>query len=423
VSDVRSTTVVPTTEEFRASGGTPLVVNTATAKGYVLKDPNTVSQINAGTATSLETARTINGVSFDGTANITITATPTDGTVTASKLASSALGFSMVNGTFVPSNNGTALTIAIKTFAGADPSSSDPVLILFRNVTAATGDFTVITLTAATSFTVSSGSTLGTVNGQPFRIWIVGFNDGGTFRLGFINCLTGSDAVGWNIYPLSGWGIASSTAEGGAGAADSAHVFYTGTAVTSKPYVILGWFSYESGLSTAGTWNANPTRIHLQTANDPVPGSVIQRKESMTGAVATGTTTVPFDDTIPQNTEGTEYMSVSIIPTSAANLLHATSQGNFASSNGAFGFVMALFRDSTADALAVSVDSDGAVTGVMMGTINLSKKLIAASVSSTTLKIRAGSDVAGTTTFNGIVSTRRYGGVVNSFVAAEEIMT
>ena len=36
----------------------------------------------------------------------------------------------------------------------------------------------------------------------------------------------------------------------------------------------------------------------------------LQIVNSQTGAVATGTTTIPFDDTIPQNTEGTEFLSV-----------------------------------------------------------------------------------------------------------------
>lgn len=45
---------------------------------------------NADTATVLETARTINGVSFDGSNNITITAAPTAGSVTNASVASDA---------------------------------------------------------------------------------------------------------------------------------------------------------------------------------------------------------------------------------------------------------------------------------------------------------------------------------------------
>ena len=35
------------------------------------------------------------------------------------------------------------------------------------------------------------------------------------------------------------------------------------------------------------------------------PGAVVQVVSNSSGALATGTTTIPSDDTIPQNTEGT----------------------------------------------------------------------------------------------------------------------
>lgn len=186
----------------------------------------------------------------DGKAVVT---TLSDDAVTASSLADSALGVAMINGTLTATVAASALTIAIKTKAGADPSASDPVLVYFRNVTAGTGDYTVLSLTAATSFVVSSGSTMGTTSGVLSRLWIVGFNDGGTFRLGAINLST-SVAIGDDV-------IASSTAEGGAGAADSAGVYYTGTAVTSKAMRVLGYV--ESTQATAGTWATSPSKLQM----------------------------------------------------------------------------------------------------------------------------------------------------------------
>jgi hypothetical protein len=260
-----------------------------------------------------------------------VNTTPSDGSVSAVKLAASALGsgVSMVNGTLVMSVAGSALTVALKTLAGTDPTASDPVYVVFRNTTPATGDYTVITVTSATSVVVSSGSTLGTVNAQAFRVWVVGFNDAGTFRLSVINCLNPNP---WNIFALSQFSIASSTAEGGAGAADSVFVFYTGAAVTSKAYTVLGYATWETGLATAGTWSAGPTRLELFRPWTPLPGAVISQVETFTGAVATGTTVLPSDDTIPQITEGDQYMTQAIIPTSAANVLNVEAQGNFAHS-------------------------------------------------------------------------------------------
>ncbi len=70
-------------------------------------------------------------------------------------------------------------------------------------------------------------------------------------------------------------------------------------------------------------------------------------------AVATGTTTIPVDDTIPQITEGNEFMTLAITPRSATNRLlirvvFHLSHGSVSTAN----LVAALFQDSTANALA-----------------------------------------------------------------------
>ena len=53
-------------------------------------------------------------------------------------------------------------------------------------------------------------------------------------------------------------------------------------------------------------------------------GAVVQVVNTQTGAVATGTTIMPGDDTIPQITEGNEYLTRTITPTDAANTLLIT---------------------------------------------------------------------------------------------------
>jgi len=337
--------------------------------------------------------------------------------VTAIKLASSVMPtMNMVNGTLVASAAASALTVAIKTFAGTDPSATDPVFVMFRNATAATGDYTVLTLTAATSVVVSSGSTLGTTNSTAFRIWVVGFNDAGTFRLGVINCLSGV-----SIYPLGGFSLASSTAEGGGGGADSSQVFYTGAAVSSKAYAVLGNCSYETGLATAGTWSATPTRISLFRLGHKLPGDVVQSQATQTGAVNTGTTVIPGDDTIPQITEGDEYMTQAITPSSASNLLDVSSSIGDLSNSGGGSLTIALFQDATVDALAAVINTSGGA-GASSGMQLLHYRLLAATTSATTLRIRAGSTAGGTTTFNGFGGNRKLGGVLNSFLEVKEIM-
>lgn len=307
-----------------------------------------------------------------------------------------------------------ALTIAVKDRAAADATSTTPITVPFRNVTAATGDYAILNITAASSLVLSSGSTLGATSGAALRVWIVGFNDGGTFRIGAVNCLSGT-----SIMSLMDDDIQSSTAEGGAGAADSAQVIYTGTAVTSKAMRVLGYAEWSS-LTTAGTWTT-PTKVQTFGPGIKLPGDVVQVQRNSTGALATGTTLIPFDDTIPQNTEGDQYMSQAITPRSAANVLAVSAQGSYSNTaSGTDTMIQALFQDSTAGALACTAEVKGVSAGPVL--LATTYAMRAGTTSATTFKIRAGQQTAGTTNFNGYTGTRILGGVLGSFMEVREVM-
>lgn len=330
------------------------------------------------------------------------------------------LGYQPVNYGITCAVGASALTITITGADGNAISATNPATFVYRNVTAATGTPTALTATSALSLVISSGSTLGAPTGSvPFKIWGGTFNDAGTIRTWAMVATTlASGAL--VQYPLGAWGIASSTAEGGAGAADSAQTFYTGTAVTSKAYNTLFCLHYETGLATAGTWAAVPTRIQLFDPSVPLPGKAAQVARNQSGAVATGSTVLPVDDTIPQNTEGDQYYSQAITPSSAANILVITSHINTANSAARNPAVIALFQDSTANALAASSEGSPANAGDNYE-LDLGHAMIAGTTSATTLKIRLGAGSAGTNTVNGNTSARQYGGALSSYLQVEEI--
>jgi hypothetical protein len=146
--------------------------------------------------------------------------------------------------------------------------------------------------------------------------------------------------------------------------------------------------------------------------------TVVQVVSTQTGAVATGSTVLPFDDSIPQKTEGDEYMSLAITPTSATNKLKIDVVINLASSSGTPWVTAALFQDSTANALA-------AVTRWFAASptdapIMFTHHMTAGTTSATTFKVRAGPDVANTLTFNGVSGARRFGGVMASSITIRE---
>lgn len=143
----------------------------------------------------------------------------------------------------------------------------------------------------------------------------------------------------------------------------------------------------------------------------------VQQVRAITGAVATGTTVLPVDDTIPQNTEGDQYLTLSITPKNASNMLVIECVFNYAGSVSSSPG-MALFQDSTANALAAVWDS---ITGTSTASkLILTYYMPAGTTSATTFKIRAGLNTAGTLTFNGGSSARIFGGVMASSLIITE---
>jgi hypothetical protein len=145
---------------------------------------------------------------------------------------------------------------------------------------------------------------------------------------------------------------------------------------------------------------------------------VVQVVNTQTGAVATGTTTIPLDDTIPQNTEGTEFMTLAITPTSATNKLKIETVFYFSYSVPS-SVIVALFQDANADAVAVT--STFIDTGTASETVTFTHYMTAGTTSATTFKVRAGGNSAGTVSFNGQSGARRFGGAAASSITITEI--
>ena len=148
-------------------------------------------------------------------------------------------------------------------------------------------------------------------------------------------------------------------------------------------------------------------------------GSVVQTVSTQTGAVATGTTVIPFDDTIPQIGEGNEYMTLAITPRSATSKL--VIEVTAVISNGASNhLIVALFQDAAANAVA-AVEAYQASGG---GPLPLSFRhtMTSGTTGATTFRVRAGANGAGTTTFNGSVGGRIFGGVMASSIVIQEVL-
>jgi hypothetical protein len=183
------------------------------------------------------------------------------------------------------------------------------------------------------------------------------------------------------------------------------------------------------------TWDAsgNPAAVAVGTAGQVLTsggvgvaptfqasaGNLLQAVETVDSAVATdGTNLFPEDDTIPQNTEGGQVMSLAITPVSSTSELHIFVNVN-GSHSASTRLGAALFVDSTANALAFSCQQAAATT--FMG-VPLVHVVTSGSTSTRTYKVRmAGMVSSGTLTFNGQLGSRWFGGVSSSTMVILEI--
>lgn len=183
-------------------------------------------------------------------------------------------------------------------------------------------------------------------------------------------------------------------------------------AATAVPIGTLYGVSDEVGVierSSGSAWQSYGAASH-----------VIQVKNTQTGAVNTGTTTIPADDTIPQNTEGTEFMTLAITPTSATNKLRIDVFLNMATGTANRQITAALFQDTTANALAAAGIWQPVADASTL--ISFTHYMTSGTTSATTFKVRVGPDSAATVTFNGFAGARKYGGVLSSGITITEIV-
>lgn len=171
-------------------------------------------------------------------------------------------------------------------------------------------------------------------------------------------------------------------------------------------------------LMSSGNIASGIIRVYGISKSGGASGTVVQVVHATDSAVATGTTGLPFDDSIPQSNEGDQFMSLAITPKNASNYL-LVEVNCFVTLNASEWAIMALFQDSVTDALAATAEYES--TGTAGGPICLRYRMVAGTTSPTTFKVRIGRPASGTVTFNGQSGNRMLGGVAASTITISEI--
>ena len=125
-------------------------------------------------------------------------------------------------------------------------------------------------------------------------------------------------------------------------------------------------------------------------------------------------TIMPYDDTIPQNTEGDEVMTLAITPTNASNKLLIEVVANVEMVTGNRSFCVALFKDAVAAAIAAVADHSFMTT---QQPVVFKHYMTAGTTDEITFKVRVGSATADNATFN----NNLFGGVHASSITITEI--
>lgn len=146
----------------------------------------------------------------------------------------------------------------IKSFTAVSNTPANAVTITipagtlqFRSATLNNGTPVSRTIVSPISLVISSGSTLGALSGVASRIAVLAIDNAGTVEVAAVNT-----ASGLNLDETT---LISTTAEGGAGGADSLTLIYSTTARSSVAYRVIGY--YDETQATAGTHVSALTRV------------------------------------------------------------------------------------------------------------------------------------------------------------------
>ena len=176
----------------------------------------------------------------------------------------------------------------------------------------------------------------------------------------------------------------------------------------------------QAELDAVGTAATNAaTAAGLKLAGDVVKSVHVE-----TTAQTVLSTVIPFDNTIPQITEGTQVLTASITPASASNILQIDVCVYASETSNISDYIMtALFRNGAADAIAADIVASmgGGANFLQTGRNWIRIRVTAGATTPQTFTVRTGSN-NGAITLNGATAAATLGGIIRSWITITELV-
>lgn len=188
------------------------------------------------------------------------------------------------------------------------------------------------------------------------------------------------------------------------------HINITAGTITDTVIGALNRYAEAAVITDAGT----RTRIEAKVGR----GSVVQSVVGTYAANANLSTVIPYDDTIPTSSEGTQIISVSITPRSTTNKLRIRFSGVAVGDGIAIAMAAAIFNGGAAAIGAAVIVAPAAGHSHMLSVPDV--EYTPGVLTAQTITVRAGPS-SGNMRFNGSHAARIFGGVQVAALVVEEI--
>ena len=177
------------------------------------------------------------------------------------------------------------------------------------------------------------------------------------------------------------------------------------TAPTSADFIIIADVAASSGAKAT-------------IGSNIVNFSFINHVYTETSAALTISSVIPYDDTIPQSTEGTQILSANITPRKAGNIIHASTTFWGERNAGCNQATVAIFQSGSVDALAADSTENVSANFPVIGT--LATDFTALGTTPLTFTVRVACDAGSFFLNSTAAGARRFGGVGKSTLTLDE---